>query len=234
MPQREYVPSAYKPLLANGHSNGVESTSSGLHLESTDGDASFLFSFEALRPGLFRTTFSSKTHPLPPHPSTPRPTTSFADGAKPAVETTACSQTTSVAGVTATVDWSGPPVVSLQLDGQNKPIHKDLEFRSYAVDASGIAHYTRYKRDTLHVGLGEKAAPMNLSNRGFILSATDCFGYDIGQILSTSIFLFSSMPHPKGASVFSRHHIVEEHTMLDPKSMVSGVTSRCTDKTTED
>jgi alpha-glucosidase (family GH31 glycosyl hydrolase) len=47
------------------------------------------------------------------------------------------------------------------------------------VDSTGIAHYTRYKRDTLHVGLGEKAAPMNLSNRQFVLSATDCFGYDV-------------------------------------------------------
>lgn len=177
MPQREYIPSVYKQLLANGHSNGVKSTSADLHLEATDGDAIFSFSFEALRPGLFRTTFSSKTHPLPPHPSTPKPTASFE--VKPTVKTSESSQTIIAADVIATVDWSGPPMVSLQLEGQKNPIHKDLEFRSYAVDATGIAHYTRYKRNTLHIGLGEKAAPMNLSNRGFTLSATDCFGYDI-------------------------------------------------------
>jgi alpha-glucosidase (family GH31 glycosyl hydrolase) len=179
-PQREYVPSAYKQLLSNGNANGLKSTSPpGLQLESTDGDTGFLFSFEALRPGLFRTTFSSKTHPLPPHPSTPRPAAAFAADQQPTVESSESAQTIKVADVTATVDWSGAPVVTIQLDGQEKPVHKDLEFRSYAVDATGIAHYTRYKRDTLHVGLGEKAAPMNLANRGFILSATDCFGYDI-------------------------------------------------------
>jgi alpha-glucosidase (family GH31 glycosyl hydrolase) len=51
--------------------------------------------------------------------------------------------------------------------------------RSYALDGDGVAHYTQYFRNSLHVGLGEKAAPMDLSNRHFTLSATDCFGYDV-------------------------------------------------------
>ncbi len=183
MPQREYIPQNYKSIVANGYAKGGEHYSTDLKLESTDGDTSFQFTFEALRPGLFRTTFSSKTHPLPPHPSTPRPTPQFLE-CKPTVQSSASSHTVNTVDASATVDWSGPPLVSLQLAGQNTPIHKDLEFRSYAVDATGIAHYTRYKRDTLHVGLGEKAAPMNLSNRGFILSATDCFGYDIVCLVS--------------------------------------------------
>ncbi len=120
---------------------------------------------------------ASKTHPLPPHPSVARPAQQF--DVHPAVHTSKDLHSIEFADITATVDWSDTPVVTLQLPGQKTPIHKDLEFRSYAVDDAGIAHYTRYKRDTLHVGLGEKAAPMNLSNRGFILSATDSFGYDI-------------------------------------------------------
>jgi len=80
--------------------------------------------------------------------------------------------------VTASIDWSDAPIVSLQLAGQSKPIYRDLQFRSYVADSSGVAHYSEYKRDTLYVGLGEKAAPMNLSNRHFILSVTDSFGYD--------------------------------------------------------
>jgi alpha-glucosidase (family GH31 glycosyl hydrolase) len=67
----------------------------------------------------------------------------------------------------------------LTLAGLKKPIHTDLPHRSYAADGSGIAHYTRYNHNTLHLGLGEKAAPMNLSNRDFVLSATDSFGYDV-------------------------------------------------------
>lgn len=59
------------------------------------------------------------------------------------------------------------------------PILQDLPFRSYVVDGSGAAHYTRYKHGTLHVGLREKAAPMDLSGRKLEISATDSFGYDV-------------------------------------------------------
>jgi alpha-glucosidase (family GH31 glycosyl hydrolase) len=176
MPQREYVPRSYGLLQENGYLKGSKA-STELILKSTDPD-SFRFSFHALRPGLFRTTFSSPSHPLPPHPSTHRPTADLA-GVQVSSHQSAAVKTISVGDVTATVDWSDVPVVSLQLAGQNTPIHRDLPFRSYVVDSTGIAHYTHYKRDTLHVGLGEKAAPMNLSNRHFIISATDSFGYDV-------------------------------------------------------
>ncbi|KAN0109939.1 glycoside hydrolase family 31 protein [Hyaloscypha variabilis] len=178
MPQHEYTPQKYVPIQANGHVESKPYRFPDVQLESTDGDTSFQFTFEAIRPGLFRTTFSSKTHPLPPHPSCPRPAVDFG-GVKPTSQSTASQKIIEVGDVTATVDWSGPPLVTLQTAGQEKPIHQDLDFRSYVVDSTGVAHYTRYKRDTLHVGLGEKAAPMNLSNRQFVLSATDCFGYDV-------------------------------------------------------
>ncbi|KAG9230605.1 neutral alpha-glucosidase [Amylocarpus encephaloides] len=167
MPQHEFIPQAY--VL-------TEEGPSSLTLNSTD--SGFRFAFEALRPGLFRTTFYSLTHPLPPHPSAFRPSQNL-EGADPKLNTAGSQKRIVVGNITASVEWTGCPVVSLQLASQEKPIHRDLQFRSYVVDSTGIAHYTVYKRDTLHVGLGEKAAPMNLSNRHFILSATDCFGYDI-------------------------------------------------------
>jgi len=178
MPQHEYTPQSYVPIQANGHVEGESYRAPDVQLESTDGDTSFQFTFEAIRPGLFRTTFSSKTHPLPPHPSCLRLESDFGR-VKPTSQSTASQKVIKVGDLTATIDWSGPPLVTLQAAGQEKPIHRDLDFRSYVVDSAGIAHYTRYKRDTLHVGLGEKAAPMNLSNRQFVLSATDCFGYDV-------------------------------------------------------
>lgn len=176
MPQREYVPRSYGLIQENGYLKGARA-STALTLKSTDPD-SFQFSFQALRPGLFRTTFSSPSHPLPPHPSTRRPTADLTS-VKISSESNGPVKTVNVGDVTATVDWSDAPVVSLQLAGQKTPIHRDLPFRSYVVDSTGIAHYTHYRRGTLHVGLGEKAAPMNLSNRHFIISATDSFGYDV-------------------------------------------------------
>ncbi|KAH8673514.1 family 31 glycosyl hydrolase [Xylariales sp. PMI_506] len=135
--------------------------------------------FEAIRPNVFRTTFSSPEHPLPPAPSAARPTPSFG-GATPEVST-ASDGTSAVlksGNVKAVIEWTKAPTVSLFLDGVGKPIHRDLRFRSYAIDGSGIAHYTSYRKDTLHVGLGEKAAPMDLSGRNFLITASDTFGYD--------------------------------------------------------
>lgn len=173
MPQREYTPRDYVPIEGNV---SIQAASTDVRLESSTGGTKFQFTFEALRPGLFRTTFTSPVHPLPPHPSTALPAQDLG-GLNPSSNSTATSKTIVLGDVSATVEWDDCPIVTLQLADQQKPIHRDLEFRSYVVDSMGIAHYTRYKRDTLHVGLGEKAAPMNLSNRGFILSATDCFGY---------------------------------------------------------
>lgn len=136
------------------------------------------FSFEALRPGLFRTTFYSDTHPLPPFPSVQR-LEARPDPSMITKNIGLQSRTLQSEDVEAKVDWSsGPPLVSIGFKGQ-EPLHTDLPFRSYVLDGNGISHYTRYFRGSLHVGLGEKAAPMDLSNRQFVLSATDCFGYDV-------------------------------------------------------
>ncbi|CAG8980774.1 hypothetical protein HYALB_00012874 [Hymenoscyphus albidus] len=174
MPQSEFLPRQY--ALADSKLKTTNVT-----LQSTDSD--FQFTFEALQPGLFRTTFFSPTHPLPPHPSTGPRATAFLTGKffgnEPTLTSTELQKNIVVGNVTASVTWTDCPMVSIQIAGQEKPIHKDLQFRSYVADSTGVAHYTHYKRDTLHVGLGEKCAPMDLSNRHFTLSATDSFGYDI-------------------------------------------------------
>jgi len=171
MPQLEHIPLGYKPL---GTTNDSDSS---IHLGSQNGN--FEFTFEALRQGLFRTTFTSPKHLLPPHRAAPVPEKAFLDGS-PQVTSSETSKNFNVDGVQANVDWqSGLPIVSLTLSGHKAPIHTDLPHRSYVADGTGIAHYTRYNHDTLHLGLGEKPAPMDLSNRHFVLSATDCFRYDV-------------------------------------------------------
>jgi alpha-glucosidase (family GH31 glycosyl hydrolase) len=97
------------------------------------------------------------------------------------VSSTSTKKEIKIGPITAIVDWTeSSPLLSVFLEGnENGPLHEDLPNRSYVVDGEGIAHYSRYNRDTLYVGLGEKAAPMNLAGRKFELSATDSFGYDI-------------------------------------------------------
>ncbi|KAK3937029.1 family 31 glycosyl hydrolase [Diplogelasinospora grovesii] len=174
--QKERVPNQY----VLGEEASATKPAPSITLQSTDNTLpqSFQFQFETIRPNVFRTTFSSQSHPIPPFPSVRRPEPSLPSAPEVTTDVDSRVQTIKTDAVKATVEWSNAPVVSLYLDGQQKPIHRDLHFRSYAVDDTGIAHYTNYKKDTLYVGLGEKAGPMNLSGRGFMVTASDTFGYD--------------------------------------------------------
>ncbi|KAF1925638.1 glycoside hydrolase family 31 protein [Didymella exigua CBS 183.55] len=172
MGQLEIVPLDFKRM------EDVADTSTVIRLQSQQGQ--YNFSFEALRPGLFRTTFTSPKHLLPPHRAAPLPSKDLKGVKVQQNFSTATTKSFQVDDVTASVDWTtGPPLLNLQFTGQEAPIHSDLPHRAYVADGSGIAHYTRYNKGTLHVGLGEKAAPLDLSNRHFVLSATDSFGYDV-------------------------------------------------------
>ena len=149
-------------------------------LQSTDAvnGSKFDFTFEALRPGIFRTTFFSPSHPLPPFPSAHKPSVSKHEGAPGVVDAAANTYTITAGGVKAVVNWTHAPVVSLFGESQERPIYKDMSYRSYVVDGPGIAHYSAYAKDEFYVGLGEKAAPMNLGGRSFQITASDTFGYD--------------------------------------------------------
>ncbi|KAF1937040.1 hypothetical protein EJ02DRAFT_515461 [Clathrospora elynae] len=172
MPQLEHVPYGYQAA------NATATTNTNVQLQSISGN--FSFTFEALRPGLFRTTFTSPKHLLTPHRATAVPKSTLDNANSNLVSSSATSKSFAVENVTASVDWaSGLPLVSLTLPGHDAPMHTDLPNRSYVADGTGVAHYTRYNNNTLHLGLGEKPAPMDLSNRHFVLSATDSFGYDV-------------------------------------------------------
>ncbi|CAK7246382.1 MAG: hypothetical protein STHCBS139747_008012 [Sporothrix thermara] len=138
----------------------------------------FDFTFEAVRPGVFRTTFTSPSHPLPPFPSAQRLTASSSSSSSPKIDTAAKTASVTDGDITATVDWTGAPIVSLTRADVAKPLYRDMAYRSYVADGTGVAHYSNYYKDDLYVGLGEKAGPMNLAGRGFQITATDTFGYD--------------------------------------------------------
>lgn len=167
MPLQETVPQDYGVLES--------ANSACIHLRSTELKEPVDWTFEAIKPGIFRTTFSSASHPLPPFPNATKPAT-VPSGVFQSSESSV--KTFSSGDVEAKVDSSSVPLVSLGFKGE-EPLYEDLPFRAYALDGPGIVHYTRWQRGSLHVGLGEKAAPMDLSSRQFNVSATDCFGYDV-------------------------------------------------------
>ncbi|KAJ0108822.1 hypothetical protein J7T55_011313 [Diaporthe amygdali] len=175
--QEERVPKGYAfvtPPSAKGNNhNAVHLRSDGNLTKPCD------FTFEAIRPNVFRTTFTSEDHPLPPFPSVRLPGVGNNSSATQTSDVPGAKQITlhnAQASTTATVDYTHTPVVTIRLGDHT--IHQDLPLRSYALDGSGVAHYSAYRKGTLHVGLGEKAAPMDLSGRGFAITASDTFGYD--------------------------------------------------------
>ncbi|KAH8173601.1 glycosyl hydrolases family 31 domain-containing protein [Sarocladium implicatum] len=177
-PQKELVPSQW-----TAQSTSQEDSNPSITLTCDDKSLPFTFSFEAVRKNVFRTRYTSERHPLPPHPSVPVAETDLSGAVDLNVTTAATHKVISTAGIEARVEWgtadSCTPVVQISYQGADKPLHSDVPHRSYTVDGEGVAHYTRYHRGTLHAGMGEKAAPMDLSGRRFELSCTDSFGYDV-------------------------------------------------------
>ena len=172
MPQKEYVPKGYELTSSDA--------ATALSLQSNSNGRDFQFTFDPIRPGLFRVTFTSKDHPIPPYPSVLRQTGPELDKVHTVISDIGPkSRKIEVGNVSATIEWSYTPVVSLSWKGSNEVLHQDLPFRSYAADSVGVAHYASHDRNALHVGLGEKAAPMDLTGRHFVLSVSDCFGYDV-------------------------------------------------------
>ena len=73
---------------------------------------------------------------------------------------------------------------------------------------------------------------MNLSNRHFIISATDSFGYDVYRT-DPLISLFLSTQLLKAVLVSFQPPIAEAHIMWVPRLIGCGDISKSTDKTIE-
>lgn len=172
MPQLESIPKSYTKV------GPPTKTSSSVQLQSNDLDIPFDFTFEAVQSNVFRTTFTSQTHPLPPYPSIPQPQKSLSDVKIGSSKLTESRCTFEIGDTKVSIDWDNAPVISLSWSDSQEILHSDLAYRSYVVDGPGIAHYTQHDRKAMHVGLGEKSAPMDLTARYFQVSATDCFGYE--------------------------------------------------------
>jgi len=63
-------------------------------------------------------------------------------------------------------------------NGDDKLVLHDLRARSYALTEHGVIRHWSLDRTRLHLGLGEKAAPIDLTGRKFTLHATDAAWYD--------------------------------------------------------
>lgn len=178
MPQHEYVPRGWRVAET---SSKAQPGQLRLESQSDEDNGPITFNFEAVRPRIFRTTVRSAFHPLPPHPSAQRPANAWGGSDPPLLSQSSneVSHKLVCNDVVANIEWDHSPLITLAFkDSEDHILHSDLPYRSYSINGKGVSHYTKYDKSAMHVGLGEKAAPMDLSGRGFHLSATDSFGYD--------------------------------------------------------
>ncbi|KAK3315835.1 putative glicosidase [Apodospora peruviana] len=68
--------------------------------------------------------------------------------------------------------------VSESSTGRATAVLRDLGSRSYALTEHGVMRHWHLDRSRVHLGLGEKAAPIDLTGRRFTLHATDAALYD--------------------------------------------------------
>lgn len=144
-----------------------------ISLVSTSDDATF--TLQPFRDNTFRVTFTAVNRPLPSHPSIPTPEILFSRTPELKEHNSAFVIGTS-AGVTITLTPNPTPVLCIDLN--NVQLYSDLPNRSYVLDRYGSSRYGFYDPKVLHLGLGERAGPFDLSNRTFSLSALDAAGYD--------------------------------------------------------
>ncbi|KAH7104911.1 putative glicosidase [Auriculariales sp. MPI-PUGE-AT-0066] len=74
----------------------------------------------------------------------------------------------------------------------------DTHGRSYALTGGGVIRHWRIERDNVHLGMGERAGPLNLTNRSFLMHAADSAFYDTYEsdpLYKHTPFLIS-MPRP--------------------------------------
>lgn len=93
----------------------------------------------------------------------------------------ASSASLECSGTTAKIDWTSSPTLTIQDSEDGSILHSDLPSRAYNLSANGIRHYSRLDRQDVHFGLGEVAAPINLTGRRFEMRTSDSASYDAYQ-----------------------------------------------------
>lgn len=78
------------------------------------------------------------------------------------------------------LNWSDSILLSIWEEGGDGWVRlcSDLSARSYALTEHGIMRHWWLERDAIHVGMGEKGAPLDLTGRSFQIHGSDSACYD--------------------------------------------------------
>ncbi|EST07897.1 Glycoside hydrolase, family 31 [Kalmanozyma brasiliensis GHG001] len=142
----------------------------------------FEWSLSFLTPTIYKITVVGPNHPLPQQSNVHWSNKPLAVSAK--VDTGAQKATLSVDGLAheVTVQFDDTPIVEIHetVEGSNDKVRifGDNPHKSYCYSETGVTRYTRFNNQNLHIGMGEKAAPLDLTHRSFCISGSDSASYD--------------------------------------------------------
>ena len=121
------------------------------------------------------------------------------------------------------LDWSDQLVLSIWEGAtESKSFSRlfgDVPVRSYALTEQGIMRHYNIDRSRLHLGLGERAAPLDLTGRSFQMHGTDAAMYDTYEndpLYKHTPFLIST---PRGgghrSSTYAIYHPTNSFAVWD-------------------
>ncbi|KAJ1028419.1 hypothetical protein NDA16_001586 [Ustilago loliicola] len=162
----------------------------------------FEWTLRFLTPTIFKICVTGPNHPLPQQSNVHWSNKLLAVSSK--VDATVKKATISVEGLTrdVTVQWDDTPIIevheSVQGGSEKIRVFGDTPHKSYCFSDKGFRRYTRFNNHNLHVGMGEKAAPLDLTHRSFAISGSDAASYD--SYLSDPLYkhtpFLMSLPKP--------------------------------------
>jgi len=122
------------------------------------------------------------------------------------------------------LDWSDSILLEIWEEiaaGKWVRVCGDLPSRSYALTERGVMRHWWMERDNVHFGLGEKAAPLDLTGRSFHIDGSDSACYDAFEgdpLYKHTPFLVSS-PRPKDGeelrSTYAIYHASNANAVWD-------------------
>ncbi len=162
----------------------------------------FEWTLRFLTPTIFKINVTGPYHPLPQQSNVHWDNKPLAVSSK--IDNAGKKATISVEGLTrdVTVQWDDTPIVEVHesVEGSSEKVRVfgDTPHKSYCYSDKGFTRYTRFNNHNLHVGMGEKAAPLDLTHRSFSISGSDAASYD--SYLSDPLYkhtpFLMSLPRP--------------------------------------
>ncbi|WOO85226.1 Alpha-glucosidase 2 [Vanrija pseudolonga] len=222
-------------LPAGAPAAGATATSFSLVSSPKAPYKDFVYTLEFPLANALRVTLTGPDRPLPPHDNvvlkyTPVPFTiallneRTCEAVIPFPEVGAVDLDGANKKRELRLNWADSILLEIWEDdgaGNKVRVCGDLSARSYALTEHGVMRHWWIERDNLHLGLGEKAGPIDLTGRSFQITGSDsaCYdAYETDPLYKHTPFLISTPRAEAGGqprSTYAIYHATNSNALWD-------------------